>query len=91
MLSHLLWFALDPCSPVPGLIVPSHQLMAGTQWRALTGGAHPALPKPLPPFDLVRWLPPACSWGIRLVLHVGQHPDHEGQQLLQRVEARHLT
>src|SRR4029450_4183070 len=32
MISHLLWPTLGLCSPVPGLIVPSHQLMAGTQW-----------------------------------------------------------
>jgi hypothetical protein len=25
------------------------------------------------------WLPPACLRDVRLVLHVGQHPDHEGQ------------
>ena len=37
------------------------------------------------------WRPQAGSRGLRLVFHVGQYPDHEGQQLLQRVEACHLT
>ena len=80
MLSHLLWFALDPCSPVPGLIVPSHQPMAGTQWRTLTGGTPPAL-APDHPCAPAPGLPPAGSWGIRLVLHVGQHPDHAGRAI----------
>jgi hypothetical protein len=36
-------------------------------------------------------LPPAGSRRVRLLLHVDQHPSHEGQQLLQRMEAHHLA
>src|SRR5262245_40304704 len=46
--------------------------------------------RPPPPFAPAPWWPSVDSRGIRLLLHLGQHPGHEGQQLLQRVEARHL-
>jgi hypothetical protein len=35
--------------------------------------------------------PPVRSLRTRLLLHFGQHADHKRQQLLQRVDARHLA
>ncbi len=92
MLRHLLWLALDPCSSVPRLIVPTHSLMVGTHCRVLTGGARlrrelprgawkctdPGAPDGVPSLLPAHLLPPVFP----LLLHVGQHPDHEGQQMV---------
>jgi hypothetical protein len=60
----------------------------------ITGPRTPVVAASLQPHKLRDTLlraAPVCSRGLRLLLHLAQHPDHEGQQLLQRVKARHLA
>ena len=79
-----------------------HALPAHAEPRRFLSGFYPTLESLGRQANLVRFggdgawagcpqLVPAHSRRVRWFLHVSQHADHEPQQLLQRVEARHLA